>query len=801
MNAAKLQKKYDFFDYNSELIIPEENKEASSSNKNSEENSNFIHQELKDIYDDNNLIIKNSTFIIKIPEKKKILLILSIDKDLPPKIEKNIYSIPFELPVLTTNFFMNDSQNESIIITTWKDNSHNAIQVFQIHLKQLMHEAIYNVLNDIKNAKKIIPVKDSFVLVLHCSSEKYKNGELKLWKNFKKEIYNFNKIYNFTYNYHKNKIICIDNAEAPFTFSIYNFDESYFNKKQNGLFQPDFFIQMGEYLNDNKEEDIENFLHFESFCNLIVFWAKMKKEKMGFLLGIFFVDFKEKQCLDHVEFKFDEKNKYFFKINKNTNEIYIFNLTEELLFIYSFKSQNSSKNEILSLDNLYISKIKFNGNIKGIDFTANNGMVILTEQNNLVCYSRNEYDFQNFQKKYSEQMSHNDSFEENNSSEKEEKLKTYQNKINNLLPDIINQDLDLKKYNSEKCLKYNKKDEKEKNQNKKDKNDKIINKENEEKIKLKIKEEMEKRRELLNKQNKLFDKLKSKYKEKNIIMKLAESFENKILKFQQNILSDISQSKLEELFNKIQSNNIQKNNNEFNNLDFIFVRAKNFIYEIQSIIPDIKYNKSKIILFLQEEIKRKKLIKEKIENNYDYESLDLKNKAINIELKENPKQKKEFEKILYDCSLTDKKINVLVKIASIINNFENKMNLLLLKCKNDINQINEMYKYNKNIMSKNEETQLINYLIKPFIEFIFNELEELKEKINILTIPVKEELKDENVNKAILKDENKFDINKNNEYEHQLSNNLQDIFEKNNFYSMNEIIIKNHCINLDKEFE
>ena len=143
----------------------------------------------------------------------------------------------------------------------------------------------------------------------------------------------------------------------------------------------------------------------------------------------------------------------------------------------------------------------------------------------------------------------------------------------------------------------------------------------------------------------------------------------------------------------------------------------------------------------------------------------------------------------------------MVKIASIINNFENKMNLLLLKCKNDINQINEMYKYNKNIMSKNEETQLINYLIKPFIEFIFNELEKLKEKINILTLPVKEELKDENVNKAIVKYENKFDINKNNEYEYQLSNNLQDIFEKNNFYSMNEIIIKNHCINLDKEFE
>ena len=806
MIEAKFQKKYDFFDYNSELIIPKENKEAPSSNQNSKENSNLIQQDSKNIYDDNNLFIKNSTFVIKIPEKKKILLILSIDKDLPSKIEKNIFSIPFDLPALDTNFFMNDSTNESILVTTGNYNSPNTIQVFQIHIKQLMHEAAYNLLNDIKNAIKIMPIKDSFILVLHCFSEKYKNGELKLWKNFKKEIYNFNKVCNFTYNYHKNKIICIDNAEAPFTFSIYNFDESYFNKKQNELLQPDFFIQLGEHLHDKKEEDIESFLYFDSFCNLIIFWAKMKNEKSEFLFGIFFVDFKENKCVDYVDFKFDDKNRYFFKINKNTNEIYIFNLSEELLFIYSFKSQNPSEKETFSTDNLFLSKIKFNGNFKGIDFTANNGMVILTEEYNLVCYSRNEYDFQNSQKKYSEQISHNDSYIESNSSEKEEKLRTFQNNMNNLMPDIINHDLDLRKYNSEKCVKYNNNsNEQNSNRNKnnlnkisqKNKDVKNINKEKKEKIKLKIKEEMEKRQELLNKQNQLLDKLKLSLKEKNIIIKLVESYENKISKFEKNILSDISQLKLEEILNKIQSINIRRNIKEFNNFDFIFVHTKNFIYEILSIIPDLKYNKNKIISFFKEEIKRKNLIKEKNENNYNYESLDLKNKAINMQLKEKPKQTKELEKILYDCFSSDKKINVLSKINSIISLFENQMNILLLKCKNDINQISEMYKYNKYIMSKNEEAQLINYLIKPFIVFMENKIEELKGKMNILAQPLKEKCYDNNRNKELLKDLNK---NKEN-YGPQLSNNMKEIFEKHNFYSLNENIIKNHYINLDKEFE
>ena len=120
---------------------------------------------------------------------------------------------------------MHETHNESILILTGSENSIDKNEVFQIQLKQLMHEALYNLLKDIKNATKIIPIKDSFALVLHCSTEKYENGGLKLWKDFKEEIYNFNKIYNFTYNNQYNKVICLDNKEDHFIVSIYNFDE------------------------------------------------------------------------------------------------------------------------------------------------------------------------------------------------------------------------------------------------------------------------------------------------------------------------------------------------------------------------------------------------------------------------------------------------------------------------------------------------------------------------------------------------------------------------------------------------
>ena len=825
MIESKLQKKYEFFEYNSELIIPKENFKISNETKILKDNSNLI-LEPKQLDIKNKLVIENSTFIIKVPDKNQILIIFSIDKDLPSKIEKNTYSIPFDHPVLQAISFMNDSQNESIIISTGNENNFDDIQVFQIQIKQLLHEALYTLLKDIKNAIKIVPVKDSFVLILHNSTEIYKNGGLKLWKNLKEEIYNFNIIYNFSYNYQNNKIICIDNKEAPFTFSIYTFDESYFNKKSSDRLQPEFFIQLGEYLKLNKEEDIENFLHFESFFNIIIFLAKTKDEKIGYLFGIFFANFKEKKILDYLEFNFDANGKYFLKVNKNTNEIYIFNLKSELLFIYSFKTEN--KNELFLPENLFLSKTKFSGNIKGIDFTANNGMVVLTEQNNLICYSRNENIFQNNLKKFNEQNSKIKSDIENNKKSKSannEGLKIYSNNFYDSIKDMSyeNNNLKLKKFKSDQHL-NNKNFIKDKNNNENSKenikennkqndlnnlNNKINNKEGDIKeiikendidlnieLKKKNEEEEAKKLEIMNKQTELLEKLKSKMKEKTIIYKLSNSFQNKLSKFEETILSGISKLKLEEIYNQIES--IKQNNiSSYENFDIDLAKVKNFIYDIISILPDLNYTKNKFILFIQNEIKRKESIKQKNDNNLDFESPELMNKVINKELSEKPKLKKDIEKILYNSSKIDRQLNIVSEINGDIKIIETKLNLLLLKCQNDINQINEMYKYTKFKISKKEEYKFIHVLINPFIEFYHKIVKELELKINSFIKNVEEkdvEKENNSINKINF-------IYENDNIENRLSFQFLDIFKKNNFYSLNEPIIKNNYINLDNEFE
>ena len=787
MKEAKLEKKYDFFEYNSELIIPKDNFEDSASSRKNSDILNSILLDSNISYHNNNLIIENSTFIIKAPDKKKIILILSIDKDLPSKVEKNIFPIHFDYPVLQAISFMNESQNESILISTGDKNNLDTIEVFQIQIKQLMHEAFYNVLKNIKNAIKIIPIKDSFVLILHYDNETYKNGGLKLWKNFKEEIYNFNKIYNFTYNNNFNKVICIDNKEAPFIYSIYNFNESHFNKRHDEKLQPDFFIQLGDHLHSIKEENIIKFLHFESIFNLIIFWVKTKKENIGFLLGIFFVNFKERKILDYVEFDFDGKNKYLFKLNKNRNEIFIFNLEKELLTIYSFSPNNNFPKEVFSSDNLFISTIKFSGNIKGIDFTANNGMVILNEQYNLICYSRNEHLFRNYQKKYKEYIQNDND---------------------------LNNNLKLKKYNSMKNFRPKKKEENNNAGNKKSKseetqknnlNDLINNEENINEVdkserQKKLKEEREKRKELLNKQNELLDQLKTKFKEKAIINQLTKSFEEKLSKLEGNILSGISKSKLEEIYNQIQFINIRENKTKCEDLDFILFKANNFIFEIQSIFADIGNIKNKIIILVQNEIKWKKIEEKKDQNNCDYQSEELINN-INIGLKEKLEIKNKIQKLLYDCSLVNNKINIFAKLLGISKNYEKKLNLLLLKCKNDINQINEMYKYNKFKMSKKEEIELINLLINPFIEFLEKEIKESNEKINDFIEKDESYQLNDIQTISLLNNENIFiDKNKMN-FEIQLSCYFKDIFEKNNFFSLSQDIIKNHYVSLDDEFE
>ena len=404
MIEGKLQKKYEFLEFSSELIIPREIIKNEKESNHLIDTSNLISEEELTQYN-NNLKIENSTFIINGPNK--IIFIFSIDKDLPVKIEQNTYTIPVPTPMLQAISFMHGNKNESIIISI--GDSIDNIEVLEFPIKRLMHEASYSILNFIKNSIKIIPIKDSLALVLHYPTQNHKKGGLKLWKSFNEEIYNFNKVYNFTYNFKYNKIICIDNKEAPFTFSIYSFDESYFNKDNNKILEPEFFLSLADYIKDIKENEIELFLHLESFSNIICFWAKNKNILSGYLFSIMFLNFNDKKCCDYIEFHFEAKNNYFFRINRITNEIYIFNLSEELLYIYSFK-----KKDLLSSDDLYITKIHFSGNIKGIDFTENNGLIVLTEQKNLVCYIKNENIFKKFQKEYKKESNNNFNISNNN---------------------------------------------------------------------------------------------------------------------------------------------------------------------------------------------------------------------------------------------------------------------------------------------------------------------------------------------------------------------------------------------------
>ena len=118
MLEIKVNKKYDFFELNSELEIPNENiiNENENDNKDLDKTSN-LDLEPEFIQYNNKLKIEHSTFIIK--TKNIIHLIFSINKDLPVKIEKSLFfSIQLSNPILQVISFMPDSKDESIIIST-----------------------------------------------------------------------------------------------------------------------------------------------------------------------------------------------------------------------------------------------------------------------------------------------------------------------------------------------------------------------------------------------------------------------------------------------------------------------------------------------------------------------------------------------------------------------------------------------------------------------------------------------------------------------------------------------------------
>ena len=646
MLEGNLKKKYDFFEFYSELKISKEHILNGSEPHNLIKTSSLLEEELTQY--NNNLKIEHSTFIIKAPNK--LILIFSVNKDLPVKIEKGIFSIPISTPVLQAISFMHESKNESIIIST--GNSLDNIEVFQLELKKLMHKASYNKLNFIKNALKIIPIKDSLTLILHYPTQYYKNGGLKLWKNFKEEIYDFNEVYNFTYNFQYLKIICVDNKEAPFTLSIYPFEESYFNKNTNEVLNPEFFIPLNQYLKNIKENEIEFFLHLESFSNIICFWAKSKNVLSRCLLGIFFIDFKAKKPCDYIEIIFEARNKYFFKVNKISNELYIFDLSKELLYLFIFNKKN-----ILSSSDLFICKIYFSGNIKGVDFTENNEMVILTEQNNLICYTKNESIFNNCKKEFkSNDFLLNDN--KNNSLNKEDILKfnninklfikNYLNlslnkqkseKINNIKKNLENNDINKKEKNINNIITFKldsytqtpkviknkklkidtfcqtddkKRNKKEENENSEIKEDTNVvkdfsNKENENKIIEKI-ESLENKFKIFNYKYKIEEKFILTNNHKCLIIKLVNLFKETTEKLKDDYTKNIIKYELNVISRELDYRNIEINqkqieNNFYSDISLLLIKSKYYLLNIKYTLLDMKYITNKII--------------EKIKNNDD----------------------------------------------------------------------------------------------------------------------------------------------------------------------------------------
>ena len=913
MLEGKLEKKYDFFEFNSELKIPKEYILNEKESHNIIETTALFEEEELTQYN-NNLKIEYSNFIIKAPNK--IILIFSIDKDLPVKVDKNIkniFSISLSTPVLQVISFMHDSKNESIIIST--GDSIEKIEVLQIEVKKLMHEDSYHVLNFIKNSLKIIPIKDSLALILHYPSSNHRDGGLKLWKNFEEEIYNFNKIYNFTYNFQYYKIICVDNKEAPFTLSVYPFDESYFSKNTTKVLEPEFFISLNQYIKNTDENEIELFLHFETFSNIICFWAKSKDILSGYILGIFFVNFKKKKCCDYIEIIFEAKNNYFFKVNANTNEIYIFNLSEGILYVYSF-----NKKDFFSSDDLYVSKINFCGNIKGVDFTENNGLVILTEQNNLVCYSKNEYIFNNCKKQFkdkdsilnnninnslsedlfnlnkninkvfnknnlnfnlnkqksekiinrvleSEKNDSNDLSQNNKNnnalienkkediSYKEEDIKYEKNEekkfnnVNNNINNNINNNLNKNvitikldsytqtpKERKNKIIKkdfFNQTDEKKGNENEKENNFEIkekindeeesINKEKEEENKInETIENLEKKLKIYNEKYKIENKFKSTNNDKCLIIKLIKLYKEKINELENKYMKNISEKELNEIEEDINKanlilfeniNDINKKNNNlhsdyYKDIDIILIKSQYYINETQTIISDIKYILSKILERAKNNDEMNNIENEENNNyNCNYESVDLINKVLKIELKDKNEIKDKIGKLINKCKLIDDKICLISEINTNGINIDKKYKYLLFNCLNEIYKINELYKYNKFKISKKEENEFIYGLINPFIEFLNKILKDCELKIDKLSKQMEQLRKNKNKNSSYFENKYLDKYEKNEEkynednLEDILSNYFEEIYEENNFYSFNSQKISNNCIILEDEFK
>ena len=177
-------------------------------------------------------------------------------------------------------------------------------------------------------------------------------------------------------------------------------------------------------------------------------------------------------------------------------------------------------------------------------------------------------------------------------------------------------------------------------------------------------------------------------------------------------------------------------------------------------------------------------------------------------LKNKKELKNKIEKLLFKIKNLDDIINSFSEINSNKINNENKLIYMIYNCLYEINKINEMYKYNKFKISKNQENELIHGLINPFIEFIKKIISNFESKIEILSKEINQlnknkEIFDEKINSLCLNNcEIKDKIDKDDDnIGYKLSNYLEEIYEENNFYSYKGNIVKNQYINIEDEFK
>ena len=347
------------------------------------------------------------------------------------------------------------------------------------------------------------------------------------------------------------------------------------------------------------------------------------------------------------------------------------------------------------------------------------------------------------------------------------------------------------------------KDEKEDDKNDESKSMKEEKDENEDDKKKLLeleKELLEKKYKSYLKQKEIIEKFKATNMYKNILNKTIELFKNNITKLENEILKDITQFKPKEKYDEIMSNisilNEKKKSDlkyDYDKIDIELTKAKHYILQIHLFITDINRIKNKIMEITKKNNENKNLKKNKDNNNCDYESAELIDNCMNIEFKDKKEIKTKIENLLYECNINDTKINNIFEMNSLCLSIDNKLKFLLNKCRNEIDKICELYKYNK--FSQKEENEFICGIINPFINFFNSVIKDFESKINTMS----KEIDMYNNNKNNIEErahsfcKNKY-LNKLKKVEvgssrnnvnlrEMISHYLEEIYEENNFYS------------------